>query len=32
MDMKHYIRNTRGRMFESDFFEFFSKVHPSMPF
>lgn len=32
MDMRHYIRNTRGRMFESDFFEFFSKVHPSTPF
>ncbi len=32
MDMKHYIRNTRGRMFESDFFEFFSKVHPATPF
>jgi sterol desaturase/sphingolipid hydroxylase (fatty acid hydroxylase superfamily) len=30
--MKDYVRHTRGRMFESDFFEFFSKVHPSMPF
>lgn len=30
--MKDYIRNTRGRMFDSAFFEFFSKVHPSMPF
>lgn len=30
--MRDYIRNTRGRMYESDFFEFFSKVHPVMPF
>jgi dihydroceramide fatty acyl 2-hydroxylase len=30
--MRDYVRNQRGRMFESDFFEFFSKVHPSMPF
>lgn len=30
--MKDYLRHTRGRMFDSNFFEFFSKVHPSMPF
>lgn len=30
--MKTFIRNTRGRMFESDFFEFFSKVNPVAPF
>lgn len=30
--MRDYVRNTRGRMYESDFFEFFSKVHPVMPF
>lgn len=30
--MRDYVRNQRGRMFESDFFEFFSKVHPSAPF
>ncbi len=30
--MKDYLRHQRGRMFESSFFEFFSKVHPSMPF
>jgi dihydroceramide fatty acyl 2-hydroxylase len=30
--MKDYVRNQRSRMFESDFFEFFSKVHPSTPF
>jgi sterol desaturase/sphingolipid hydroxylase (fatty acid hydroxylase superfamily) len=30
--MKDYIRHQRGRMFESDFFEFFSKVHPAAPF
>jgi len=30
--MMDYIRNTRGRMFESNFFEFFSKVHPATPF
>lgn len=30
--MRDYLRHTRGRMFESDFFEFFSKVHPAAPF
>ena len=30
--MKDYIRNQRGRMFDSSFFEFFSKVHPRTPF
>jgi dihydroceramide fatty acyl 2-hydroxylase len=30
--MKDYVRNQRGRMFESNFFEFFSKVHPITPF
>ena len=30
--MKEYIRHQRGRMFQSDFFEFFSKVHPAIPF
>ena len=30
--MKDYIRNQRGRMFDSAFFEFFSKVHPAPPF
>lgn len=30
--MKTYIRHQRGRMFESEFFEFFSKVHPAAPF
>jgi dihydroceramide fatty acyl 2-hydroxylase len=30
--MKEYVRNQRGRMFESDFLEFFSKVHPAAPF
>jgi dihydroceramide fatty acyl 2-hydroxylase len=30
--MKDFVRNQRGRMFESNFFEFFSKVHPAMPF
>ncbi len=30
--LKEYVRNTRGRMFESDFLEFFSKVHPATPF
>jgi dihydroceramide fatty acyl 2-hydroxylase len=30
--MKDYVRHQRSRMFESDFFEFFSKVHPSTPF
>ncbi len=32
MDLRQYVRNTRGRMFESDFLEFFSKVHPRTPF
>ena len=32
MDMRQYVRNTRGRMFESNFLEFFSKVHPRTPF
>lgn len=32
MDWRQYVRNTRGRMFESDFLEFFSKVHPRTPF
>jgi dihydroceramide fatty acyl 2-hydroxylase len=27
-----YQRHASNRMFESDFFEFFSKVHPSVPF
>jgi dihydroceramide fatty acyl 2-hydroxylase len=30
--MKDYLRNERARMFQSDFFEFFSKVHPAVPF
>ena len=30
--MKDYIRNTRGRMFENDVLEFFSRVHPAAPF
>lgn len=30
--MKDYVRNQRGRMFESEFLEFFSKVHPAAPF
>ncbi len=30
--MKDYVRNQGSRMFESDFFEFFSKVHPLTPF
>jgi dihydroceramide fatty acyl 2-hydroxylase len=30
--MKEYVRNQKGRMFESEFFEFFSKVHPATPF
>jgi dihydroceramide fatty acyl 2-hydroxylase len=30
--MRDFVRNSRGRMFESEFFEFFSKVHPSTPF
>ncbi len=31
-DWRQYVRNTRGRMFQSDFLEFFSKVHPRTPF
>lgn len=30
--MKPYVRNERARMFNSDFFEMFSKVHPATPF
>ncbi len=30
--MRAYVRHTRGRMFESDFLEFFSKTHPAIPF
>ena len=30
--MKFFQRNQRGRMFESGFLEFFSKVHPAAPF
>ncbi len=30
--MRDYVRHTQGRMYQSNFFEFFSKVHPSMPF
>jgi sterol desaturase/sphingolipid hydroxylase (fatty acid hydroxylase superfamily) len=30
--LRDHVRNTRGRMFESDFLEFFSKVHPATPF
>lgn len=30
--MKPYVRHERSRMFESDFFEMFSKVHPATPF
>jgi sterol desaturase/sphingolipid hydroxylase (fatty acid hydroxylase superfamily) len=30
--MKPYVRNERARMFDSDFFEMFSKVHPATPF
>jgi dihydroceramide fatty acyl 2-hydroxylase len=30
--MKSYTRHQRSRMFDSDFFEFFSKVHPATPF
>jgi sterol desaturase/sphingolipid hydroxylase (fatty acid hydroxylase superfamily) len=30
--MRDYVRNQRGRMFDSEFFEFFSKVHPAAPF
>ena len=32
MDLRQYTRNVRGRMFESNFLEFFSKVHPRTPF
>ena len=31
-DFRDFHRNQRGRMFQSDFLEFFSKVHPAMPF
>jgi hypothetical protein len=31
-DFRAFHRNQRGRMFRSDFLEFFSKVHPAMPF
>ncbi|MFZ5438438.1 MAG: sterol desaturase family protein [Myxococcota bacterium] len=31
-DFRDFHRNQRGRMFQSDFLEFFSKVHPVMPF
>ena len=27
-----YQRNSSARMFQSDFFEYFSKIHPSVPF
>jgi dihydroceramide fatty acyl 2-hydroxylase len=27
-----YQRNSSARMFDSDFFEYFSKIHPSIPF
>ncbi len=30
--MRTYVRHQRGRMFDNDFFEFFSKVHPAAPF
>ncbi len=30
--MREYVRHQNGRMFESEFFEFFSKVHPAAPF
>ncbi len=30
--MREHFRNQKGRMFTSDFFEFFSKVHPAAPF
>ncbi|MFN0064169.1 MAG: sterol desaturase family protein [Myxococcaceae bacterium] len=30
--MKTYMRNSQGRMFENDFLEASSKVHPSTPF
>jgi sterol desaturase/sphingolipid hydroxylase (fatty acid hydroxylase superfamily) len=30
--MKEYLRNTRGRMFENEVLEFFSRVHPAAPF
>ncbi len=32
MAMKDYARNESSRMFESDFFEAASKVHPAVPF
>jgi dihydroceramide fatty acyl 2-hydroxylase len=32
MNVSDYQRNSTSRMFESDFFEFFSKVHPATPF
>jgi dihydroceramide fatty acyl 2-hydroxylase len=30
--VKTFVRNQRGRMFESELLEFFSKVHPAVPF
>lgn len=30
--MKTFVRNQRGRMFDSELLEFFSKVHPAVPF
>ena len=30
--MRDYVRHQKGRMFESDFMEFFSKGHPAIPF
>ncbi|MDP3505498.1 MAG: sterol desaturase family protein [Myxococcales bacterium] len=30
--LRDYVRHQRGRMYQNDFIEFFSKVHPSMPF
>jgi dihydroceramide fatty acyl 2-hydroxylase len=32
MNVSDYQRHQTARMFESDFFEFFSKVHPATPF
>lgn len=32
LHMRDFIRHQRGRMFESDFMEFFSKGHPAIPF
>jgi len=32
MNVSDYQRNATARMFQSDFFEFFSKVHPATPF